>query len=84
MTGGSTGEKWRQSVTRRDVRYVPKRDDRALHDVTSDIPHERQIFVIKSDGFGQLRAREIGYQNESVYVALKTVVRKETRAVKFK
>jgi len=24
---------WRQSVTRRDVRYVPKRDVRALHDV---------------------------------------------------
>ena len=37
MAGGLLVKTWRQSVTRRDVRYVPKRDVRALHDVTSDM-----------------------------------------------
>ena len=37
MAGGLLVKTWRQSVTRRDVRYVPKRDVRALHDMTSDM-----------------------------------------------
>ena len=45
MAGGLLVKTWRQSVTRRDVRYVAKRDVRALHDVTSDMSHERQDFV---------------------------------------
>jgi len=37
MAGGLLVKMWHQSVTRRDVRYVPKRDVRALHDVMSDM-----------------------------------------------
>jgi len=62
MAGGLLVKMWRQSVTRRDVRYVPQNvtserymtwhqicptehDVRALHDVTSDMSHERHDFV---------------------------------------
>jgi hypothetical protein len=37
MAGSLLVNTWHQSVTRRDVRYVTKRDVRALHDVTSDM-----------------------------------------------